>query len=170
MHYFLFKQLFSVCSATCFTFPSWQCSVCANYMHATQITFPYNIKNSYAPANAVCINQCSMILSTFLKAKCTKPLPIYQISLYFINSHYIHSQCQSFRFVKKKTTFHNIRVASEALVAIICGNRATNCLISCTVFSPWRSSNWEEINFALRLSAGPTALKFLSLKTKINVI
>jgi hypothetical protein len=64
----------------------------------------------------------------------------------------------------------NIRVASDALVAIICGSRATNCLISCTVFSPWRSSNCDEINFALRLSAGPTALKFLSLKMKLNVL
>jgi hypothetical protein len=64
----------------------------------------------------------------------------------------------------------NIRVARDALVAIMCGSRATNCFISCTVFSPWRSSNCEEINFALRLSAGPTALKFLSLKVNRNVI
>ena len=105
VHYFLFMQLFSVCRATCFIFLSWQCSVCANYMHAIQITFFYNVKNSYAPANAVCINQCSMMLSMFLKAKCTKTLLIYQVSLYFINSHYICSQCQSFRFVKKYITW-----------------------------------------------------------------
>lgn len=56
-----------------------------------------------------------------------------------------------------------LRFANDCLVANICGKRATNCLISCTLLSPCLSSNCNEITLAFLLRTGPTPLKFLSL-------
>lgn len=58
---------------------------------------------------------------------------------------------------------NNLRIAKDFFVANMWGRRVTNCFISWIVLSPWRSSNWADISLAFLLSAGPTALKFLSL-------
>jgi hypothetical protein len=100
---FLFMQLFSACSATSFIFLNWQCKVCANYMHAIQITFSYNMKNSYAPPNAVCINQSSIMLSMFLQAMGTKKIPIYHVFILLIPIKYDLSGSHSGLL---KGTFH----------------------------------------------------------------
>lgn len=63
-----------------------------------------------------------------------------------------------------KEPLYYLRLAKDCFVANMCGNFATNCLISCTLLSPCLSSNWDEITLAFLLRTGPTPLKFLSLQ------
>ena len=61
--------------------------------------------------------------------------------------------------------FQNNVIDPPVSFTCICGILSTNSFRSRTVLAPWRSSNCADMAFAFLLSVGPTALKFLSLRS-----